>query len=638
MDLLDNVSNASSVRSTASSGVSDVITPEIQGRLNELKTLLNTIVNDYYSSEIRGNAAQHADDLIFALEQYKRGAMLNTSMYISSRGKVTRHQEEIQQRTKDTQTLSTAINNAKRTIDNRALMGEIEALNRAIQAAIDADNQDAFEALKQQIFDKINRIGQLTNIEHRDRMIILSNFDKSLTQLEGHGQNRVALGDSLPAVNMTAEALAIAQTNVSLFNFSLFRYVNRGLTSMFNVASTAGYMFLGATRGLVLGARLGARALTSGVRDVSRSDIVNDLAAYGSAALQTTALAISNMLKDSNIPEERRQELRQGLNNFDPELARLIIGVADLPLDNFNVDPNLLIAQAAFDIPGSASSSIASSLVPSRAASPAASPAASAAASPAASQQEAAMDILAPTMPALTMPALTEEDVYALERAISRSSSGSSATSVTTAQSIVSGMAELRNFRDRIESIQKKIQGEQQIEPIGIDLNDFTFQLGDDNIIDNAEVVSSNFLKAVEPFLQDSASARSDVNMYKVAEQLLPYAEEESMGKAMYAEQKGTKRNRSPTGSQETPDSQGPQTPIEMIPVSYNMSNKKSKGHGFDTEPDTDLDFGGGHRKKSRHQKKSKKTKRRQQRGGKHKKNGRKTMRRHKRRTMKCRK
>ena len=242
-------------------------------------------------------------------------------------------------------------------------------------------------------------------------------------------------------------------------------------------------------------------------------------------------------------------------------------------------------------------------------------------------------------MPALTMPALTPRDIEELEaaitRSIPRSSSGSSATSVTTAQSIVSSMAELRNFRDQIKTIQDKILEAQQTEvstdpiDIGNDLNDFTFQFGQDNVINNAPVVSSNFLEAVEPFLQDSASARSDVDIGEVANRLRRFAQEDTG-----EEQNGTKRNRSPTGSQETPGSQGSQTPKRM------PSYKKPKGHGFDTDPDTDLGFGfdGGRHRKSRHHKKSKKTKRRQQRGGKHKKNGRKTMRRHKRRTMKCRK
>jgi len=590
-----------STRSTASSGVSNVITPQIRHQLDELEGLLTTIMNTYYPSQDRDAAAQEANDIIFALEQYKRGAMLNTSMYISSRRKVTKHPEQIRQRTEDTKKLNAAINNARIKIENQTLMGEIEALNAAIQAAINADNQEAFDNLKRQIFDKIDRIGRLNNIEHRDRMIILSNFDKSLSQLESHGQNREAIGDSLAAVSAANEALAKAQTKVIQFNFSLLSYVNRGLTSMFNVAQGAAYMFLGATRGAVLG----VRAVASSARDMSRSNLVNELAAYGSAALQTTALAISNMLKDNNIPVEQRNQLEQQLQNLDPELARLIIGVP-MP-NNTVVDPNLLIAQAAFDAPGSASSSIASSLVPSRAA--------SAAASPAASQQEVGamdLDILAPTL-----PALTQADVDALEMAItiSRSSSRSSASSVTIAQSITSGMEELHNFRTQIASIQQQIlreQGEQgeQIEvtreaiDIEIDINEFTFEFGVDNFIDNAPEVSQNFLEAVEPNLQHSASANTSlgVDMNEVAMRLGDAKkrglndEEEDEEKALYGD--------------------------------IDEAVKKTRAN-------TDEDLGGGRRRKSRYHKKSKKSKRRQQKGGKH---VRKTMRRHKRRTMKHRK
>jgi len=563
-------------RSAASSGVSNVITPEIQGNLNELKEALTVMMNNYYPSETREQALTRADDLVFALEQYKRGAMLNTTIYINTSGKVRRYPGQIRQRTTDTKTLADAINNAKSKIENKAIMDEIETLNAAIKKALDEDNQAAFNDLKQQIFDKINRIGELRNIEHLDKMIILNNFSKNLTELEGHGRNREALGDTLPAAAAVQEAATVARGNITVLNSMLSSFVNTGLTSLYNIAVNAGYLFLGSVRGAVLGVREVRRSVTN-------NPLSNKLGAYGAAAFQVTALTISSMLKDTNIPEDQRNELREKLNDFDPVLAGLIIDTSNLSTEG-DVDTNLVLAEQAFLTPQSASSSIASSLVPSRASTPAASAASSRNASPEGSQAEIEMEEV---LPGSTIRGLTDADVETIEAAISRSTSN---RSVTTQQSVNSAMEVLRNFRQNIASIQQQMSSEIQAtsEPLGVINDDYTFKVGSNNIFENVPEVSKNFLEEIGEY----SSASSGVNPEELSLQLQKVLDTQNPVEKRKAE------------------------PAE--PTEFKQRKQVVEDSGEEMETNTSgSELGGSRLRKSRHHKKSTNTKRRAQKGGK---------------------
>lgn len=567
--------------SVASSGVRPVLNADLQETLRDLKTSLGVMMNIYYDVNQRREQARAVDDMIYILGQYRQGAMLDTSHYINNSNKVRRYPQEIHQRSRDLTTIQDLINEARRDLESFQISQEIIALETAIRNLQNSDNKAEFDRIMMEINEKMARIRDSETIDHRDKIIMLSNISKLTTQLEGHGSDRSSMGVAIPAVVAAQEA---AHGTVASINGMFTNYVGIGMNALSSVAFGSARLFLGATRVAGISSRQAVGA-------VINNPLTNGLRAYSAAALQTTALAISNMLADQERSPVERNNLRLKLNNFDPALADLISGMGNLPEDpQLNDNVNLIIAEQAFAFGGSRGSSINSSNIPSLIQ--------SLRSTPAASQQSDAIE-----WQPMGMPDLTERDIQSINQAISRSvsirTSGSDSSNITRA-SIQEAGRELGELVRNIQSIQARLIEDHPIDrsppsELFIDVlteGPLTLQFGDSGVIENAAEVKDDF---------NSAVGQTDVLLDQAAVALMPYAQEQ------YMENRHGKKSSREEGEDEE-DEEG---------ESYN--SRPMQRVKRNTPPD---EFGGAIKIKNRYHKKSKASKKRK---GQNKKGGRKT-------------
>jgi len=533
-----------STKSNASSGVSAVFSPEKQRLISDLQQKLANAMNIYYSN--RQEALSSADDIIFYLTQCVKESSYKTEQYLEDEYKVSKYGKELAQRIKDEQAMMKIVYDSTQKLNAQQVVNKLNALNSKLEAIENRKNKAELESDLNELQGLLQQVVQMEGITFTDKKALISNTKKTIQNILTHKAMKIELGneDEFAAVGVTREISDQYNAAWSQFINSASQCLYSFGSGLGSVASNVGLTALAVTRNTVIPAK--------------------QLVGYGASGIQIAIQLLASVINDNKTQNKDKNvsELLDALNNFDPDAADLVTATIALSPPSQGSsgmsNPNLLLLDNAFEVSSkSNNSSIASSLVSSQSSTPD-------------MDEQIDVDIEFPQENIMMKESINNSPL------VNSPLSESARLSVSSQQSVVASISSLREYKNRILSLQQSIQ----------------------NAIQNNSVDSETGSSGTSP---SETSSSEKVDIGKEAEDLTAHFS--PVDNSLQIENSRSLRREfiemiSEESQDETEDSQQPKR--------MRVGSTNSSDYNF-----------GGRKRKTRQNKNSHNTKRRGQKGGK---------------------
>jgi hypothetical protein len=593
MNFPDNRSNASSA---ASSGVSAI---NLNPQITRLRRALTDLM-DIYDPNDKTMVANAVEQMIKDLTRSLEDASHKTSMLILNSEKVRKYQAEINDRIITEPKISNMISRLQSDYVQWKAADKQNALSRAVDDAIDKQNIKLCDELIEKLIAKVVELRNVRGLQPKDKQQQIKNLIIEVDKLMAFKQTMEEVGTE---GQMAAGIPKLISDTYNSWWSSFIRASSYGICSVGSLGLSA--VSAVGSLGVSAVSAVGSTAARSTLP--VRQAICQQLYAFGAASTQTTIETLAAALRRHG---DHNNEVIDAIMAINPAAATLIANTTLLSGPDANIVQNLADLQDAFSQGGN--SSIATGALMSRTSSIASSPGLD---SQVPTPEDESAGILPPKpMPLANnysmLPPADDEDA---DRRMNITATGADIDllEAQSQRSVQSSMSSLNNYRSRMAMLLDQLNGQNMSASVAPAMMSSVEEESKEDYFP-AVIAHFNF-NASKDGLEIDNLEEIGVTFTGIEEQPII----------------GQKRGFNDEDEDEEHDDDDLYNEEEI-----NAAAKKIRGNTPEEE-----EIGGGRRRKSRHHKKSKKTKRRQQKGGKHiKKNGRKTMRRHKRRTMKCRK